>query len=80
MNATLIRPLLPLLLRGAAHERVAVPDRGDVGVRRQAHLAALEVNGNRGGTGTGGGPCHGLYAAVAVHAGDLQDQFFSHVI
>ena len=30
--------------------------------------------------GAGGGTGDGLYAAVAIHAGDLEDEFLSHVI
>ena len=55
-------------------------DGGDVSAGRQAHLAALEVDGNRRGAGAGGSPGDGLDAAVAIHAGDFEDQFVSHVI
>ena len=55
-------------------------DRGHVGVGRQAHLAALEIDGKGRGARTRGGTRDGLYAAVAIHAGDLEDEFLSHVI
>ena len=55
-------------------------DGGNVRTGRQAHLAALEIDGNRRRTGTRGGTGDGLDAAVAIHAGDLQDEFLSHVI
>src|SRR6187401_1078351 len=55
-------------------------DGGDVGLPGQAHLAALEIDGDWRGAGAGGGPGDGLDAAVAIHAGDLEDEFFSHVI
>ena len=55
-------------------------DGGDVGVGREAHLAALEIDGERRGAGTGGSTGDGLYSAVAIHAGDLEDEFLSHVI
>lgn len=55
-------------------------DRGHVGAGRQAHLAALEIDGKGRGARTRGGTRDGLYAAVAIHAGDLEDEFLSHVI
>ena len=55
-------------------------DGGHVSPGRQTHLAALEVDGEGRSAGTGGGARDGLYAAVAVHAGDLEDEFLSHVI
>ena len=55
-------------------------DRGHIGVGRQAHLAALEIDGKGRGARTRGGTRDGLYAAVAIHAGDLEDEFLSHVI
>ena len=55
-------------------------DRGHVGAGRQAHLAALEIDGDGRGARTRGGTRDGLYAAVAIHAGDLEDEFLSHVI
>ena len=55
-------------------------DRRHVGVRRQAHLAALEIDRDGRGSGARGGTGDGLYAAVAIHAGDLEDEFLSHVI
>jgi hypothetical protein len=55
-------------------------DGGDVGTGREAHFAALEVDGERRGAGTSGGTGDGLHAAVAIHAGDFEDQFFGHVI
>ncbi len=51
-----------------------------VGAFRQTHLAALEVDRERRGAGAGGGTGDGLHAAVAIHAGDLEDEFLSHVI
>ena len=47
---------------------------------RQAHLAAFEIDGKRRSTSAGGGTRDGLYAAVAIHAGDLEDEFLNHVI
>src|SRR5690348_1715213 len=55
-------------------------DGGHVGPGGETHLAALEVDGKRRSAGTGRGARDGLYAAVAVHAGDLEDEFLSHVI
>ena len=55
-------------------------DRGYVGAGRQTHLAALEIDGKGRGARTRGGTRDGLYAAVAIHAGDLEDEFLSHVI
>ena len=55
-------------------------DRGDVGALGKTHLPALEVDGERRGTRAGGGTGDGLYAAVAIHAGDLEDEFLCHVI
>ena len=55
-------------------------DGGNVRPCGQAHFAALEIDGNGRRTGPGGGTGDGLDAAVAVHAGDLQDEFLSHVI
>ena len=55
-------------------------DGGDVGAGGQAHFAALEVDGERRGAGASGGTGDGLDAAVAIHARDLEDEFFSHVI
>lgn len=55
-------------------------DGGDVGVGRETHLPALEVDGERRDARTGGGTGDGLYAAVAIHASDLEDEFLSHVI
>ena len=55
-------------------------DGGDVGAGGQTHLAALEVDGKRRGAGAGSGTGDGLDAAVAIHAGDFEDQFVSHVI
>src|SRR5260221_7776786 len=55
-------------------------DGGHVGPFRQAHLAALEIDGDRRGAGARGGTRDGFDAAVAVHAGDLEDEFLRHVI
>jgi len=55
-------------------------DGGHVGPGGQTHLAALEIDGNGRCARTRGGTCYGLYAAVAIHAGDLEDEFLSHVI
>ena len=55
-------------------------NRCDVGALGKTHLPALEVDGERRGAGAGGGTGDGLYAAVAIHAGDLEDEFLSHVI
>jgi hypothetical protein len=55
-------------------------DGGNVGPGGQAHFAALEIDGKRRGPGAGGGTGDGLDAAVAIHAGDFEDQFFGHVI
>ena len=55
-------------------------DRGNVSPCGQAHFAALEVDGDRRSSGAGGGTGDGLDAAVTVHAGDFEDQFFSHVL
>ena len=52
----------------------------DVRALGKTHLPALEVDGERRGAGAGGGAGDGLYAAVAIHAGDLEDEFLSHVI
>ena len=51
-----------------------------VGLRRETHLPALEINGERRSACAGRGAGDGLYAAVAIHAGDLEDEFLSHVI
>lgn len=53
---------------------------GYVGPGRQAQFAALEIERDRRGARARGGTGDGLYAAVAVHAGDLEDEFLSHVI
>src|SRR5258708_7822102 len=55
-------------------------DRRNVGAGGQAHFAALEIDRDRRGAGAGGGAGDGLYAAIAVHAGDLEDEFLRHVI
>ena len=55
-------------------------DRRDVGARGKTHFPALEVDGDRRAAGAGGGTRDGLYAAVAIHAGDLEDEFLCHVI
>src|SRR4029453_4022490 len=55
-------------------------DRRHIGAGWQAHLAALEIDGKGRGARTRGGTRDGLYAAVAIHAGDLEDEFLSHVI
>src|SRR5215211_1775846 len=55
-------------------------DRGHVGAGGQTHLAVLEIDGKGGGARARGGTRDGLYAAVAIHAGDLEDEFLSHVI
>src|SRR3954470_7415831 len=46
----------------------------------QAHFAALEIDRDRRGAGAGGSTGDGFDAAVAIHAGDLEDEFLSHVI
>lgn len=51
-----------------------------VGLRRETHLPALEIDGEWRSTGAGRSTGDGLYAAVAIHAGDLEDEFLSHVI
>ena len=55
-------------------------DGRNVGPGGQAHFAALEIDGERRGAGAGSSPGDGLYAAVAIHASDLEDEFVSHVI
>ena len=55
-------------------------DGSDIRPFGQAHLAALEIDGKGSGARTRGGTRDGLYAAVAIHAGDLEDEFLSHVI
>ena len=55
-------------------------DRRHVRPLGQAHLAALEIDRDWRGSGARGGTGDGLYAAVAIHAGDLEDEFLSHVI
>ena len=45
--------------------RDRLADGGDVGVGREAHLPALEIDGDRRGAGARRGPGDGLYAAVA---------------
>lgn len=55
-------------------------DRRDVRAFGKTHLPALQVDGERRGARAGGGTGDGLYAAVAIHASDLEDEFLSHVI
>ena len=55
-------------------------DGGNIGAGRQAHFAALEIDRNGSGARAGCGTGDGLDAAVAIHAGDLEDEFLSHVI
>src|SRR5690348_2527535 len=73
-----IRELRPRNAKAGALDGAG--DGGHVRPCGQTHLATLEVNGKRCRPGTGRGPGDGLHAAVAIHAGDLEDQFFSHVI
>jgi hypothetical protein len=55
-------------------------DGGHIRPGGQAHIAALEIDRDRRGAGAGGGTGDGFDAAVAIHAGDLEDEFLSHVI
>ena len=55
-------------------------DGSHVGASRQAHFTALEIDRDRRGPRACGGTGDGLDAAVAIHAGDLEDEFLSHVI
>ena len=78
-----LRALLRVrLLRSDAESRPSdrLADRGHVGVGRETHLPALEIDGEGCSAGARRGTGDGLYAAVAIHAGDLEDEFLSHVI
>jgi hypothetical protein len=69
---------------GAVHAETGTLDSpgngGNVRPFGQAHFAALQIDGDRRGARTGGGTGDGLDAAVAIHAGDLEDEFLSHMV